>query len=66
VKAKNLKLVPHDGITEWSVCGRCRATINWAAEGNNDPDDTTCPHCGHPDTRWLWADEAETTKGNGQ
>lgn len=66
---KNLKLVPHDGITEWSMCGRCRATINWAVEGNDNSDDTTCPCCGHRDTRYLFADddsETKEAKGNGQ
>lgn len=56
-----LKLIPHDGCTEWSVCGKCGTTIDWAnemlfgPESGRERGDTTCPHCGHEDTAWLAA-----------
>ena len=53
------KLVKHDGVTEWSVCGKCGETIDWANDvlfgKGRDRDDTTCPFCGHDDTAWLAA-----------
>jgi hypothetical protein len=53
------KLIPHDGVTEWSVCGRCHARIDWANDvtAGRDRDDTSCPHCGHADTAYLEADD---------
>lgn len=53
------KLVAHDGVTEWSVCGQCGRHIDWAndvmfgALSRRDPDDTSCPYCGHADTAYL-------------
>lgn len=49
------KLKRHDGATEWSVCGKCGQTIDWASDDKKgtDDDDTTCPYCGHEDTSWL-------------
>ena len=49
---------PHDGVTEWSVCGRCGTLIDWASDltDGRDDDDTSCPQCGSPDTAWLYAD----------
>lgn len=61
------RLKPHDGATEWSVCGRCGEQIDWASAmfgPDNFPtkeayeesrDDTTCPYCGHHDTAYLFA-----------
>src|SRR5579871_1358396 len=53
------KLKPHDGCTEWSVCGKCGESIDWAADcfAGTDDEDTTCPHCGHGDTAYLYVDE---------
>jgi hypothetical protein len=42
------KLREHDGVTEYSVCGKCGTQIEWA----ND----ICPNCGHTDTAWLYDD----------
>lgn len=53
------RIRPHDGVTEWSVCGRCGTMIDWASEtvvAGRDRDDTSCPRCGHEDTAWLYAD----------
>ena len=61
--AKNGRaLKPHDGITEWSVCGACGVLIDWTndvmfgPQSGRDRDDTSCPHCGHDDTAYLYAD----------
>ena len=55
--AKNgRKLRPHDGVTEWSVCGACGERIDWASDTVADSEETTCPYCGHDDTAWLYAD----------
>jgi len=58
--AENGRLLkPHDGVTEWSVCGRCGVMIDWTNDvvmAGRDRDDTSCPNCGHADTAWLYAD----------
>lgn len=61
-KVKDKVLVPHDGITEWSVCGACGTHIDWANEvmcgaREREEDDMSCPHCGSDDTVWLERDE---------
>lgn len=51
------ELKPHDGVTEWSVCGRCGVRIDWANDvmtAGRDRTDTSCPHCGHSDTAYLY------------
>ena len=59
---KGRELIPHDGCTEWSVCGTCGAQIDWANDvmfgetSGRDRDDTTCPYCGHDDTAYLYAE----------
>lgn len=48
-------LVPHDGVTEWSVCAKCHTQIDWAnIYDGRGSDDTSCPNCGHDDTAWLF------------
>ncbi len=56
-----MKLKPHDEITEWSVCGNCLKTINYAASEmeSRESDDTNCPFCGSKDTAWLHDEDAE-------
>jgi rubrerythrin len=54
------RLKPHDGITEWSVCGKCGNSIDWASDtltAGRDEDDMSCPSCGHEDTAYLYADD---------
>jgi len=50
------QLKPHDGITEWSVCGQCKQLIDWASV-DRAGDDSSCPYCGHDDTAYLYADK---------
>lgn len=60
-------LVPHNGSTEWSVCGECGRTIDWTnnvmfgpgSGRDEDDDDDSCPSCGHDDTAYLDADLAK-------
>ena len=62
--ASGKKLKPHDGCTEWSVCGKCGELIDWASDTiaeqqrlkGLDRDSTSCPYCGHYDTAWLYDD----------
>ena len=51
------RLRPHDGHTEWSVCGKCGHQIDWAGNlvCDQDDDDDSCPYCGSDDTAWLEA-----------
>jgi len=54
------KLIPHDCVTEWSVCGRCGTQIDWANDvvcAGRDEDDMSCPYCSHPDTAYLYAED---------
>lgn len=51
------QLKPHDGLTEWSVCGKCGALIDWASDAvASKSDGLSCPFCGHHDTVYLYAD----------
>lgn len=67
-----VRLKPHDGVTEWSYCGRCGQRIDWGSEAlfgiqnyasreewEATRGDTTCPYCGHGDTAYLLADSAD-------
>lgn len=62
-------LKPHDGFTEWSVCGKCGEIIDWTNDvmfgpgSGRDRDDTSCPHCGHDDTAYLYADDEGRWQG---
>lgn len=50
----NKNLVPHDGVTEWSVCGECGRKIDWSDDLLvGDQDDSICPYCGSTDTGYL-------------
>ena len=53
---KKQKLIPRDGVTEWSVCCQCMQVIDWANDvvfDGRDRDDTSCPNCGYADTNHL-------------
>lgn len=61
-------LIPHDGVTEWSVCGQCGTKIDWAndtvfgPDSGRDREDTSCPNCGSLDTAWLRFEDHELTR----
>ena len=66
MRAKNgRELSPHDGVTEWSVCGSCGELIDWAADwaAERAKDDLSCPHCGHDDTAYLYAAAMAALRG---
>ena len=53
------RLRRHDGVTEWSVCGRCGIAIDWASDvvaAGRKEGDLSCPYCGHKDTAYLYDD----------